>query len=313
MERREQQPDVSILVVSYNTAEYTLAAIESVYRQAVGSFEIIVVDNDSRDGSADRIAERFPDVRLVRSDENLGFAGGNNLAARLARGRYLLLLNPDTVVLDHAIDRLVGFADGHPEYGIYGGGTRFPDMSRNPTAGWNMTTGWSLFCTAVGLSSVFRGSRLFDSESLASRRWEGAMPVDIVTGCFLLISRDLWRRLDGFDTRFHMYAEDADLCLRTAAAGRPCVLVPEAEIIHYGGASEPARADRMVRLLRAKVQLFRKHWSAPAAAYAVVMLATWAWSRRLALAAGSRFRKTAREGAEQWNAVWLRRGEWVRV
>src|SRR6056297_3151838 len=137
--------DVSILIVSYNTSELTCAAIQSVYDQTRDvRFELIVADNNSSDGSADDIAKRFPELNLLRLESNIGFAAANNLASEQATGKYILLLNPDTVVLDSAIDKLVGFAEENPEYGIYGGATRFGDMSRNPTAGWNMSTVWSL-------------------------------------------------------------------------------------------------------------------------------------------------------------------------
>ena len=304
------QIDVSIIIVSYNTADLTAAAIKSVYDETrASSFEVIVVDNASSDGSADLIAKQYPQVRLTRLKTNVGFAAANNLAAAEANGRYVLLLNPDTVVLNGAIDTLVAFADEHPLYGVYGGSTFYPDGSRNPTAGWNKATVWSLFCAATGLMSVFRGSPLFDPESLASWDWQSAREVGIVTGCFMLLDRAFWNELGGFDERFHMYAEDADISLRSAAAGRPAVICPAAAIVHYGGASEPVYADRMVRLLTAKVQLFRKHWRGPAAWYAVTMLKTWVFTRALYTRVKDAPRGVAQ--TDSWPAVWRRRKEWI--
>jgi N-acetylglucosaminyl-diphospho-decaprenol L-rhamnosyltransferase len=304
--------DVSIIIVSYNTAELTLAAIRSVYDETRLSFELFVVDNNSSDGSADLIAERFPGVKLIRLDYNAGFAAANNLAAKEAGGRYVLLLNPDTVVLDGAVDTLVGFADEHPEYGVHGGSTFFADGSRNPTAGWNRPTAWSLFCAATGLMTLFRGSRVFDSESLSSWSWDRPRQVDIVTGCFMMLSRSLWNELGGFDERFHMYAEDADLSLRATGAGRSCILVPAAQVIHYGGASEPVRSDAMVRLFRAKLQLFRKHWPAGFAFYSETMLKLWALNRAIGLGIAARFSTSAGDGWKAWSAVFRRRTEWTR-
>ncbi|MFW5835878.1 MAG: glycosyltransferase family 2 protein [bacterium] len=304
--------DVSIIIVSYNTAELTLAAIQSVYDQTTRvGFELIVVDNDSSDGSADLVAERFPAARLIRLDYNAGFAAANNLAAREATGRYVLLLNPDTVVLDHAIDTLVEYADAHPGYGVYGGSTLFADRSRNPTAGWNAPTVWSLCCSAVGLSSVFRGSRLFDPESLASWDWNRPREVAIVTGCFMMLGRSFWNELGGFDERFYMYGEDADLSLRSIAAGRACVLVPSATIVHYGGASERVRSEKMVRLLAAKVRLFQKHWGRSGSRYAVFMLKVWAFSRATALTLWSSVGAGSRSGSDAWREVVRRRHEWA--
>lgn len=305
---------LTIIVVSYNTRELTHACLESVYRETgLPDFEVIVVDNASTDGSAEMIRSEFPQVRLLALDENVGFAAANNRAATEAGGRYILLLNPDTVVLDGAIDTLVAFAEAHPEYGIYGGATRFPDGSRNPTSGWNMASWWSLLTTGLGLSSLFRGSKIFDSESLAYWDWQSEREVDIVTGCFFLIRRDLWEGLGGFDLQFHMYGEDADLCLRARSLDARPVIVPTAEIIHYGGASETVRAEKMTRLLRAKVQLFRKHWSPLGAAYAVTMLRLWAWSRKAALSVAAHGKPSLIEGSEAWRAVWRRRREWSRA
>jgi len=163
--------DVSILVISYNTCDLTLACLESVFKETRQvTFEVILLDNASADGSADAVAERCPQVRLMRSGQNLGFAKGNNVAAREAQGEYLLLLNSDTVVLDGAIDKVVSFARSRPDTGIVGGRTYFGDGSLNPTSCHGRPTPWSLLCMGLGLSSVFRGSRLFDPESIGGWR-----------------------------------------------------------------------------------------------------------------------------------------------
>ncbi|WP_321992046.1 glycosyltransferase family 2 protein [Marispirochaeta aestuarii] len=303
--------DASIIIVSYNTAELTCAAISSVYEQTcISKYEVIVIDNDSIDGSADRISKEFPDCRLFRIDSNIGFAAANNLAAEQARGRYILLLNPDTLVLEGAIDKIIAFADNNPEYGVYGGSTFFGDMSRNPTAGWNMTTMWSLFSTAIGFSSIFRNSSFFNPESLAWWDWTEPRTIDIVTGCFFLIRTDLWNQLGGFDLQFYMYGEDADLCLRVKEVGKRCVLYPGACIIHYGGASETVRSDKMTRLLKAKIQLFQKHWSPLKATYAKLMLKLWSLSRACAFRTLYRNRPNAKDSFEAWREIWRRRLEW---
>ena len=303
--------DVSVIVVSYNTAGLTCAAIDSIFKQTKKyAFEILVVDNNSSDDSTTLIKDRFPEVSLIELSENIGFAGANNLAAKQAKGRYVLLLNPDTVVLDEAIDKLVSWADCNSDMGIYGGSNYFGDMSRNPTAGWNMSSIWSLFCTGIGLSSVFRSSKIFNPESLASWSWNEPRIVDIVTGCFMLLRTEHWEKLTGFDLQFKMYGEDADICLRSAAMGKPCVLVPDAGIIHYGGASEKVRAEKLVRLLKAKVQLFRKHWKGPKVVYAILMLKLWAFSRMTVLFLISRAKKSSFLSYDSWRTVWKKRKEW---
>lgn len=307
--------DVSIIVVSYNTREMTLACLRSVFDQTrETSFELIVVDNSSTDGSADAIDSEFTGrIRFVRSRENMGFARANNEAARLASSEFLLLLNPDTVVLRGAIDRLIEFAHRRPAAGIWGGRTLFADGSLNPTSCWARQTLWSVLCRATGLSGVFKNSSLFNPEALGGWLRDSEREVDIVTGCFFLVRRDLWERLGGFDPAFFMYGEEADLCLRARALGARPRVTPNAEIVHYGGASESVKADKLVRLLRAKSQLMRRHWSPITAAIGVRLLALWclnhatAWRLARLLGRGERAASTA----AFWGAGWTRRREWM--
>lgn len=305
-------PRTSILIVSYNTRQMTLECLASGFAQTnPGTFEVVVIDNASEDGSADAIEREFGErVRLIRSTVNLGFAAANNLAARHARGDFLLLLNPDTVVLDRAIDRLVAFAEERPAAGIWGGRTVFADGSLNPTSCWRRPTLWSLLCQAAGLASLFRKSRVFNPEAMGGWKRDTMREVDIVTGCFLLIRRSLWERLGGFDPAFFMYGEEADLCLRARALGIRPIVTPDATIVHHGGASETVRADKMVRLLQAKVLLIRRHWPMGRREAGAMLLRLWPltrmWAWRFAAAFG------ASGGLETWREVWRRRAEWCR-
>ena len=308
---------LSIIIVSYNTRDLTLDCIESVFNQtAPGSFELLVMDNASTDGSAAAIRSAFPaaynpELRLFALPENLGFAGANNLAAAEARSEYVLLLNPDTVVLDRALDTLVAFAEHRREWGVYGGSTMFADGRRNPTAGWMKPSLWSMFCVAVGLAKLFPRSGVLNPESLEGWSWDAPREVDIVTGCLLMMRTADWRRLGGFDERYFMYGEDADLCLRAAAAGLRSVLVPAAEIVHYGGASEPVRSDRLVRLFNAKAQLFRAHYSRPTAAAMVAMLRLWCAVRIAAFGLAGAVAPVAKQRRAEWSSVWQRRRHWT--
>ena len=305
--------DLSILIVSYNTREMTLACVESVFAQTRADFEVIVLDNASSDGSADAVAARFPRVRLIRSAENLGFARANNVAAQHAIGRYLLLLNPDTVVLDGAIDKLRAFAEAHPEAQIFGGRTRFADGSLNPASCWRRATPWSAACIALGLTSLFPRSNVFARESYGSWARDTVRDVDIVSGCFFLIRRDVWEELRGFDPAFFMYGEEADLCLRARRRGYRCLITPDAQIVHHGGASENVHADKMVRLLTAKAQLFRRHWPAGLVPFGLQMLKLWAFTRMAALGLLRRMQPRRRDSFEAWREIWRRRKEFLRA
>ncbi len=304
--------ELSVLVVSYGTRALTLSCLQALERAAQGlALETIVVDNASPDGSADAIAARFPGVRLERSAENLGFARATNRAARLARGERLLLLNPDTEVRPGALAAALAFARAHPDAGVVGGRTLFADGALNRASCWGAPTLWSLACHATGLASLWRGSRLFDPESLGRWARDDARAVDIVSGCFLLIRRDLWQELGGLDERFFVYGEDADLCLRVRAAGRTCRIAPEAVLVHHGGASERSRADKLVRLFRAKAQLLAKHWTPARARLGARLLGLWALSRAALFGALAPLSARARERATTWRSVWRRRAEWL--
>lgn len=308
--------DVSVIVVSYNTRELTLDCLRSVHRQTRDvEYEVLVVDNASSDGSSEAIrAAAFPGTRIVELPTNVGFARANNLAAAEARGEFLLLLNPDTVVLDGAIQEIVGFARRRPECGIYGGRTFFPDGRLNPSSCWRRSTLWSTICMASGLSAVFGRKELFDPEGMGSWARDSVRHVDIVSGCFFLLPRDLWRRLEGFDPAFFMYGEDADLCLRARALGARPVIDPAATIVHHGGASEPVRADKLVRVLSARVRLMRRHWAPRWARLGVPLVELRCMGRasawRILSALGH---PRAKASADCWTEVWRRRKEWASV
>ena len=305
---------MSILVISYNTREMTLECLRSVVAQTTVPYELIVLDNASTDGSAEAIAQEFPQIRLIASRENLGFAMGNNAASQYARGQYILLLNPDTVVLDHAIDRVVAFAERCPDAKIWGGRALYGDMSLNPTSCSGDQTLWSLFCRATGLSVAFSNSPVFNSEDYGGWDRSTERDVDVVSGAFFLITRPLWQRMGGFDPTFVMYGDESDLCRRARALGaaRPRV-TPEAIIIHYVGSSSKRRADKDMLVLKAKATAIRRHlpgWQRPPA---LALLALWPWSRMVS--GGLLARLTGREqlgdAAARWAAVWRQRRDWI--
>ena len=247
-------PDVSVVIVSYRCREEVLACLESIPEGTrTSTAEVIVLDNDSGDGTAEAIAERFPDVKLIAETTNLGFARGVNRAAEEARGEFLLLLNPDTVVHEGALDNLVRFAREHPEHGLYGGRTVNPDGSVHPGSCWGAPSLWSLTCFATMLSTAFKRSPVFDPESLGHWQRDTVREVDIVTGCLLLVPLELWRRLGGFDPRYFMYGEDVDLALRAKALGFAPAITPDAVVTHEIGVSSESRPEKFRLVLQAKV------------------------------------------------------------
>jgi GT2 family glycosyltransferase len=306
-------PLVSILVISYNTRAMTLDCLASVVAETTVPYELIVVDNASPDGSAAAIAAAFPDIRLIASATNLGFAQGNNVAAREARGKYLLLLNPDTLVLDHAVDRIVGFAERTPQAGIWGGRTLSGDGSLNPSSVSGALTLWSLFCRTSGLALIFKASAFFNPEEMGAWDRGDEREVDVVQGSFFLIRRDFWMDLGGFDASFVMYGEEADLCRRARARGARPRMTPEATIVHFHGASS-RRAEREIMTLKAQATMIRRHFPAWQRPLGLFLLGVWPWSRMVSGGTLARLSGRARfaEAARIWGDVWRARADWRR-
>ena len=306
--------DVSILIVSYNTRALTLEAVSSALRETTRcSFEIIAVDNASHDGSAEALASHPAKLRLIALYENIGFARANNLAAKHARGRYILLLNPDTIVRDGAIDSLVAFADSNPAAKIWGGRTLFADGRLNPSSCWQRMTLWNQFCRATGLTGIFPRSEFFNAEAYGNWPRDTVRRVDIVSGCFFLMDREAWNELGGFDPHFFMYGEEADLCLRAAKRGASPMVTPTATIVHLGGASETARTAKMTKLLSAKASLILRHWHPLLRPAGQVFLALWPLSRTiiLTLASAVTGSSSQRDAARTWAEIWAQRHVWL--
>ncbi len=304
--------ELSIVIISYNTRDLTLACLESLRQHPPSvSHEVIVLDNASPDRSMDEIEARFPNVVAIRNRENVGFAAANNLAAERAAGRRILLLNPDTVILEGTFDALWSFAEREPDRGIWGGRTLFPDGSLNPTSCWRRPTIWSMFCGAVGLTHMFPRSPLLNAEAYGDWQRDEQREVDIVTGCFLLIDTALWRRLGGFDRTFFMYAEEADLCLRARRLGARPAITPAAQLIHYGGASEATSAGKVVKTVRGRITFMRKHWARPNYLIGCGLLLFWSFVRMLASGLVSGRKDQPGTSRQKWHEIWNRRSEWL--
>jgi len=303
-------PVLTVIVVSYNTADLTLAALRTLYETTRDTaFRCVVLDNASSDGSAEAIAAAFPQVELIRSPDNLGFARANNVVAAQATTDWLLLLNPDTEVHAGAVDALMRFAHANPKAGIYGGRTVFSDGSLNIASCWNRITPWSAFCTAVGLRTAFPKSNLFNPEAIGAWARDSVRQVDIVVGCFLLIRRELWEELNGFDLKYFMYGEEADLCLRAARMGYAPMITPEAEIMHIVGASSGKLAHKVVMVAKARSTLIRDHW--PAALVPLGLFLMWLWAA-LRFAATRPLKWIGRRGpADRWAEIWAQRRDWL--
>ncbi len=303
--------DVAIVIVTYNSEGQIRECLESVFAQRKNvNQQVIVVDNESRDGTVDVIRSEFPQVELILPRENLGFAKGVNLGASHANAEFVLLLNPDTVILDHAVDVIVEFARAHPSHGLYGGRTLRPDGSLEPSSCWGIPTLWSMALFAFGITTLASKNRWLDPESLGSWQRDSVREVGVITGCFLLAPLSIWKQLSGLDERYFMYGEDVDLAMRARAAGYRPVICPDARLVHEIGQSSETPVHKMMLLYRGKASLVRTHWKGTPRVLGLFLLAAGTGLR----AAVSSILSTSTDNsnaAGRWQTLWQKRDEWL--
>lgn len=252
--------DVSIIIVNWNTAQITCDCLESVYRQTQGiSFEVIVVDNASSDDSVAMIKRKYPQVILYENDTNCGFAAANNQGMAIAKGRFVLLLNSDTVVLDNAIEKTIRFADRRPDAAVIGCRVLNPDKTLQPTC-FMFPSVLNMVLSSSYLYKIFPKSRFFGRERISWWDRNDQRQVDVVTGCFMLVRKEAIDAVGVMDERFFMYCEETDWCYRFKEAGWVNLFTPDAEIIHLGGQSSKRMATDMALQLRGSIlQFIDKH------------------------------------------------------
>jgi len=227
--------DISVVIVGWNAKHYLELCLESLAKAPPRrSMETLVVDNASSDGSAEMIESRFPWVKLIRSSENLGFAKGNNLAIRQCQGRYIALVNPDVIVFPGCLDALADFLDQNPEVGNVGPRVLNPDMTLQSTCR-RFPTLWNNFCSATGLATKFKNSRLFAGEHMFYFPHDRTMAVDVLVGCFSMIRREAFEAVGLLDEGLFMYGDDVDWCRRCWKAEWKVVFFPGAQAIHDRG------------------------------------------------------------------------------
>lgn len=253
------RPMLSVVVVNWNTRGLLKACLESIQAQTLTPSETWVVDNGSADHSPEMVATDFPEVRLIANDRNLGFAAANNQALAQAEGRYVLLLNSDTVVLDHALDQMVAFLDQHPEASAVGCKLLNPDGTLQPSAhNFYSTMGSLVENKLVAMVWKRRSPR---TRFLSYWDHSSTRQVDWVTGACLMVRRDVIETVGLLDERFFMYGEEIDWQLRMARLGHRVYYLSDAAIVHLGGASSARIPDRMRKQeYHSRALLIDKHY-----------------------------------------------------
>jgi N-acetylglucosaminyl-diphospho-decaprenol L-rhamnosyltransferase len=251
------RPEVSVIIVSWNTKDILLDCLRSLYAQTAATIQVIVVDNASSDGSADAVETEFPQATLIRSDENLGFAKGNNRGLEVANGRYILYLNPDTIILDGAVDKMIHYLGANPSIGVLGPHTYNADgRTTQDTVIFKPTLG-RMFHTHVPVWRLIPG---WKPELAGQASWHRTGPVEVVKGCCMLMPASLVHDLGGMSEKHFMYSEEEDLCSRAAQKGFETRYYHEASIIHLGGEATKQNSNTMVRAQVASwTDVFRQH------------------------------------------------------
>lgn len=232
---------LSIIVLCWNDLKVIPECLRSIHAAThTTTFEVIVSDNGSTDGSVEFVRKNYPQVNVIENGRNLRFAKANNVGIRVSRGEYVLILNPDTIIHDGTLDEMVKFADAHQSAGAFGCRVLNADGSYQESARpfRSIRGDW---VAALGLHQLARVSSWFDSYSYVGWQGETEREVDWVSGCFILVRRDLLNRIGGFDEQFFYYFEDMDLCRRVWQTGSTIVYNPQATIIHLGGQSTSKR------------------------------------------------------------------------
>ena len=257
------KPQISVIIVNYNVKDFLLQCLKSI-ENARGklSVEIIVVDNNSNDGSIEFLKPIFPMVKFVGLETNIGFGRANNLGFKEAAGKYILVLNPDTILEENTLEIMYDYMENHPETGVSGCKVLNPDGSFQLACRRGFPTPWVSFCKLFGLQSVFPKSKLFARYNQTFRNPDDTYNIDSVIGAFMFIRREVFERNGGFDESFFMYGEDLDFCYRANESGWKTAYIHLTSIIHYKGESTRRSSINELRHFYNAMEIFsKKHFA----------------------------------------------------
>ncbi len=255
--------DISVIIVNYNVKFFLEQCIRSVYQAQDGlEIEIIVIDNHSVDGSVEMIKEKFPGVILIENKENYGFSKANNQGIKIVKGKYILLLNPDTVLQEDTLIKCFQFMESHLDAGALG--VKMFDGKGNflPESKRYLPTASVAFYKIFGLSKLFPKSKIFGKYHLTYLSKDEVHKVDVLSGAFMFIRKSVLDEIGGLDEDYFMYGEDIDLSYRITKAGHNNYYLPDTSIIHYKGESTKKSSVNYVIVFYKAMMIFAdKHFS----------------------------------------------------
>ncbi|MBN1350288.1 glycosyltransferase [candidate division KSB1 bacterium] len=255
--------ELSIIIINFNVKEFLEQALVSIQKATEHiETEIFVVDNASQDGSVALVREKFPEVNLVVNTQNVGFAAANNQALKLVRGRFIALVNNDTIVQEDTFTHLLRFLKNHPEAGMVGCKILNPDGTLQLACRRSAPSPWVAFTKAVGLSRLFPHSRLFGRYNLTYLDPDETYEVEAISGSFMIVKRESFEAVGYLDETFFMYGEDLDWCHRIRQAGWKIYYVHDTSIIHFKGESSKTSGFDHIRIFYQAMRLYvRKHYN----------------------------------------------------
>jgi len=255
--------DLSIIIVNYNVKEFLQNLIHSIEKASSNLIkEIIIIDNASDDGSVEFIREKFPQIKLIANQKNLGFGKANNIGLKQASGKFILLINPDTLVAEDTFDKMITFFNENKNVGLAGCKILNPDGTLQLPCRRSFPGPWTSFTKVTGLSTLFPKSKIFARYNLTYLDENQTYEVDAISGSFMMMRREVFEKVGGFDEQFFMYGEDLDLCYRIQKAGYKVFYVHSTQIIHYKGESTKRSSLDETKVFYNAMHLFvKKHLS----------------------------------------------------
>ncbi len=254
--------DLSIVIVSYNTVDLLRSCLESIYNNTSNiSYDVWVVDNQSKDGSPDMVDKEFPQVKLIRNTINGGFSQANNLALKQIKSRYSLLLNPDTIVLKDTLEECVKFMDNNIEIGCLGCKVEKPDGTLDKACKRGFPSPENSLAYFLKLDKIFPNSKVFGGYNATYIGENEETEIDSLVGAFMMLRKETLEEVGLLDDTFFMYGEDIDLCYRIKQAGWENYYYPRVKIIHYKGESSKKQSTRMIGVFHKSMLIFyNKHY-----------------------------------------------------
>ena len=253
--------DLSIIIVSYNNLGILKDCLESIHKfTSKVNFEVIIVDNNSSEPGLREVVSLFDNLILIENEDNRGFSAANNQGVEIAKGKYILFLNNDTILVEDVFYKLIVFSDSSPDDNLIGIKLLNVDYSHQHSI-VDFPNFWNTMTESLFLYTIFKRNKYFNKYWLNYFDHKKPLSVDIVMGAFILGKSTTIRRLGGFDERFYFYAEETDLCKRHSDAGGKIIFHPELKLIHIGGATATRISwFHFENQHRGKIQYAQKHF-----------------------------------------------------